>query len=344
VDDIQHGCPSGFHFFCSLGLALALLSQAHILWLPGLLPFLAYRLYQRREFKGAAMAFGIFSLVLVFFSLYRQGLSRYHISPRFNPLDVLLHQIARMPQFIYTTAHGRHELWFRGEPNIFGHIFALLFVIAVLFLMITGLVFLFTGPRRKLLFIAASASLGFTAILSIFTFHIQGKYLLPLVPYGFFALYIFLSQLATLRSVYVGLAMYLVVAVLASVTLKPFFGFETRKADLTATISYLEANRVPFVYCTHGMLAWQLIFYSDERVIARHYKYEGRYKPYGQRIDSAFRNGGKVAVVGYTDTSYNEMLYPDGHKEGGLFTFIAPPGERLEKQFEFIPGQLYPIY
>jgi hypothetical protein len=53
----------------------------------------------------------------------------------------------------------------------------------------------------------------------------------------------------------------------------------------------------------NGLLEWQLIFYSDEEVVARFQMAQDRYSPYVREVDRALRNGEPVAIVGYTNTS-----------------------------------------
>ena len=55
------------------------------------------------------------------------------------------------------------------------------------------------------------------------------------------------------------------------------------------------------MFSMNGLLDWQLMFYSDEEVLARWADAVDRYPAYVDAVDRALANGEPVAVVGYTD-------------------------------------------
>jgi hypothetical protein len=191
---------------------------------------------------------------------------------------------------------------------------------------------------------AIAAMVVFSYVYCIFTFHIQGRYLLPLIAYLLFALFIFLANIELKKGGRVALLALLCIGMVSTITFKAFFTPKTSPVVLHKVLAQLKKQGVRHVYCTHGMLTWQINFYSGESIIARPFKFPGRYDAYALEIDSALMNGAHTAAVGYTDTSYNEFEYPDGYVIGNMFIYMDPTKERLSKRFEFRKGEIFPQY
>ena len=61
----------------------------------------------------------------------------------------------------------------------------------------------------------------------------------------------------------------------------PIFLYGVReRARLQRVIDYLEAHGVRHVFSAHGLLQWQLMFYSREGIVARYLGDRDRYPPY----------------------------------------------------------------
>jgi hypothetical protein len=74
---------------------------------------------------------------------------------------------------------------------------------------------------------------------------------------------------------------------------------------LHETIARLDAAGVRHVFVTNGLLQWQLLFYSGERVTARFTADRDRYPAYVAEVDRALEAGEPVAVVGYARARRN---------------------------------------
>ena len=77
----------------------------------------------------------------------------------------------------------------------------------------------------------------------------------------------------------------------------------TEARRLRQVFSYLKVRDIRYVYSMNGLLEWQLMFYSDEDILARWTAWNDRYPAYVSAVDRALANGEAVAVVGYTDGS-----------------------------------------
>ena len=108
-------------------------------------------------------------------------------------------------------------------------------------------------------------------------------------------------------------ALTLAVLLLGAVSMFEFKGFSylwknppsglTEARRMRRIVSYLRVSGVSHVFSMNGLLEWQLMFYSDEEVLARYAAWNDRYPAYVSAVDRALANGQAVAVVGYTDGS-----------------------------------------
>lgn len=126
---------------------------------------------------------------------------------------------------------------------------------------------------------------------------------------------------------------------------------ETRRLQLV--INALTSRGVHHVGSMNGLLDTQLIFYSNERVIARWASVNDRQPAYVSEVNRAIAQGEPVAVVGYTHTSGApgcwdvpictgnlEHLVPDPERiytiDGKYFVYVGADAELLRKlRFEF---------
>ena len=73
----------------------------------------------------------------------------------------------------------------------------------------------------------------------------------------------------------------------------------TNKNKLLTLIDELESRNIHYAYVNNGLLQWQIMFYSNEQVIARYKSKTDRYPEYIDIVDSALNNPEiKVAMVG----------------------------------------------
>jgi hypothetical protein len=330
--------------YITIGILLALIYQSHVLWLPALMPFLAYHFYKNGNLKKVMPVLIPLIIVTIAFHFYRRELSVFNISGRYNPKNDLVPFTLRIPSFLYRTMHGHHELWMAGGPGWLCGTFAGIMTLITLVLPVIGIVYFFKDRKSNWLFIASVVAILFNLGYTIFTYRIQGKYMLPMQVYTLLSLFIFLSAIPFKKWIYVVAINLVVWGVLCMGTFKPFSYPKTSPGDLTDVLENLQKNDVQYVYGTQGMLVWQLIFYSNEKILARPYKYPGRYPEYGRKIDSAYIHGLNTAVVGYTDTTHNEYEFPGGQIFGNMFIYLNPSKEQLIKRFEFKEGEIYPVY
>jgi hypothetical protein len=75
----------------------------------------------------------------------------------------------------------------------------------------------------------------------------------------------------------------------------------------------------------NGLLDTQLIFYSDEQIVARWASADDRHPAYVAEVDRALADGKPVAVVGYTNASGAPGCWDVPICTGGIETLVPDP-------------------
>ena len=82
------------------------------------------------------------------------------------------------------------------------------------------------------------------------------------------------------------------------------------------------------------MLPYQIIFYSEGKILSRMPFQPARYQPYSDAVDSAFDSGGKVAMLQYSGQTMG-MQYLFDKKTVDISICINPPISEMWKGIEF---------
>jgi hypothetical protein len=125
------------------------------------------------------------------------------------------------------------------------------------------------------------------------------------------------------------------VLLLGSVSMREFSEFNylwknppnrwTEARRLQQVIGYLKVKNVSHVFSMNGLLDSQLMFYSNEQVLARWTYPISRYPAYSTTVNRALTKGEPVAVVGYTHTSGAPGCWDIPICTGGLEGMVANP-------------------
>src|SRR5262249_33976131 len=94
---------------------------------------------------------------------------------------------------------------------------------------------------------------------------------------------------------------------------------------LRQMIAFLKTKDVSHVYSMNGLLEWELMFYSDEQILARFQSASDRYPAYIVAVDRALADGKPIAIVGYMDESGAPGCWDVPICSGGLDTLVPNP-------------------
>jgi hypothetical protein len=99
-------------------------------------------------------------------------------------------------------------------------------------------------------------------------------------------------------------AIFTVFIITGSITLWQYRDFRinmTPKKDLLMSINYLKRHNIQYVFCTGPLLQWQLMFYSNESIIARYVYASDRYPAYVKKVNKALATErDKTAIYGFS--------------------------------------------
>lgn len=298
------------------GLLTSLIYFAQRLWLPGVLPFVAAALVTRRRWVMPLLAYLVMTAAPIL--LLELTVSRANDvwgTPSLGN-SYFLGALPYVGQQIYLNFTGAYYLSQPLDPpgpvtRIMADLWCGLLVFAV-----SMQVYRLATKRylrwSHLFFASVVLTLGGEWLL---LFGRSAHYLLPLSAPLILLVGIELADLMDRRvlpkSVVLGFAVASVM--LGSVSMYEFRAFNflwpnppasmSEAKRLQRVFAYLKTQDVHHVFSMNGLLDTQLIFYSDEQVIARWTDPVERYQAYVREVDRALAQGERVAVVGYTDTS-----------------------------------------
>jgi hypothetical protein len=319
--------------FLWVGILCYFVYESQPIWLPGLIPFVAFFL-SRQKSKKAVLFFGApVGVLSVVFHFYKQRLHQFGVIPIHKPGSDLVNVIARIPSFLYYSLHGNYYFGDVQQPNFFCALFAILFTIIVFSLFFLAVRNLITKGNGNLLFNLSVLSVFVTLAYTIYAVTYQPRYLLPVTGYTLVALLLLFNTTAVRSNVVYGFgSLFIVSGIVALITFGDFAFSPVRERSLHYVLNYLEDNGVHYAYCTNNMFTWQTIFYSNEQVICRESQLPGRYPQYLHAVDSAFYTGNKAAYI-VPPQGYSEIQFSNVTNIEGYSILINPPKEVIARYF-----------
>lgn len=285
-----------------VGFILVTLYETQPLWVPGVGLFLLYRHFQLRSVKLAAFQLVGAGAGLGMFQVLRQldtRLAGFH-SPRiFDMPDNLAERIIEIPNYIYTNFTGSYYL---------GGTIAIDSITSVVAWLMTGVFFVlialsvYTLAKRNwnnsLLMVSGMAAVG-SVVVILFLISYSARYLIPLTGFVVFMLYFGLRTLSKHKIVNGGLIALIIVSCFSLTSFKDYKFENGNKRQIKRLIRTLKSKNANYVFCQGGLLQWQIMFYSNEEVLARYHYNTDRYLPYVEQVNEALAKGPEnVALVG----------------------------------------------
>jgi hypothetical protein len=69
------------------------------------------------------------------------------------------------------------------------------------------------------------------------------------------------------------------------------------RSNFSAVMEKLESHEIQYVYCTDPMLQWNIVFASEERILARWISPQDRIPAYSKAVDEARLSGKPIAFI-----------------------------------------------
>lgn len=313
-----------------IGLCLLFLYHAQPLWLPGTLALAVYA-YLKNSNKRKIL-FSITGIVVGACSFF---FMKINLSDFWQPTVFSLNvpTLDKAISYIYTHLSGHYYLNMKADiPNMTKVSSYSSFIILGISLLASAVfLFIVKGDKRRLILFTLLATMP--TIVSIAVIDINSpRYLLPLTGFALFNLY---ALLRIFKMQVVINAFFLLISGIGIISLVEFKDLKIvgqSKAELCDVITELEKRNVGHVFCTGGLIQWQLALYSKERVIARYYYKIDRYMPYINTIDSVYNNHPeRTAIVG---SWWQGASVPEKDKvmvNKSFFIVMNPSRELLDK-------------
>ncbi len=283
-----------------VGAILGLVWLAQPLWLSGLLPFVVYYFVKDKSFNG------------LFASIVSAGFISYAIKSTLTVSDwytpsksfggIKLENIGDLTNWLYHTFSGWYYLDVLYDVPPATKVLAGVSVILFIALAIYGVL---QYKKDKLQFMAGMSlifSLGIAGIM----LKENPRYLLPAAFFLFVAMAVILSQFLEKKSTVVNGILF------GLITLGLIGSFEFRdycfqkfnekvnqRSEIKKLARFLEVNNEKYAISSGYLLHWQLMFYSEEKVIVRYMSKVDRYPEYPQKIDAFLDEGGTIPMVGF---------------------------------------------
>ena len=319
------------------GALAAVVYFAQPLWLIGVLPIVAAVLVSRRRLSFAAAFVGAAAVSAAVAKVtIAPGPDAWRGPAIGNPSPWGMLQ--RVAEQIYVNQTGAYYLaWAVEPPGPATRTLAIVWCSLLLAVLLTQAGRIVTRRYSRwshLLLVSTAATLIVTWLL---LFARDARYLLPLsgllVPLAGLEAGDFLDrQLISKRAVAGLTAGALVVGSISMVEFRRFSFLWTNPPNswtearrLQQVVNALGSRGVRHVYTMNGLLDTQLIFYSDEQVIARWASAEDRHPAYVREVDRALDSGKPVAVVGYMNTSGAPGCWDVPICTGGIDALVPNP-------------------
>jgi len=288
-----------FASYLALGFLLVVIYESQPLWLPGLLPVLCYGLYRRGFSARFVFSFlgGILLAVLIFYFV-KNDLSNFWSPEGISLRNNFLVKLKDIPGQVFVQMTGSYDYFERVDLGIVTNILAILYTVLI-FLGLSFGIYLLVKKRNTLLLYASCSSVLFTLAYLVLFQRFAARYLLPLSGFSFL---MFSEIINKVKNKVVLSAFYLPLIVLGIISLNAFEHYRPKwqsGKQIKQLTEYFDKNNIHFVFSRWGFLQWQIMFYSNEKVIARSVPNFDRYPAYISKVNHAFSSGRRIAVLDF---------------------------------------------
>jgi len=331
------------HIHLLLGFLVVVLYQSQALWLPGLIPFVLYAFLRNKSLKASLFFWaGILPTAILFWYL-KKDLHNFYTPYWVLPtLANAKNYIARLPLFVYDNMHGNYFLNTIQKPDFFAAFCSYIYTVLVFGLLVAAPVILIFRMKGTCLVVVSIFSVALTLSYTLLSPLIEPRYLLPLLGYTLLSWYLLLQVLPKEKVLAGGILAFSAINAVATAAFYNFSFDNVREKELKAAINSMEDNSINYLFARNDMFAWQIIFYSGEKILCRGPEMPGRNPAYSLRINEALDSHRKTALIGDND-------HPDDYKPlyknviiiGHYYLCLYPPKEILVQTFSFTTKAKY---
>ncbi len=319
------------------GLMLSLVYESQPLWLAGLLPLVAFKIVRDRKFIKALLIPVTMALCWLLLFWYKQNIVIYYkVDPVSLDWALFKANVKRFPYFLYNSLHGTYYLDHQFTPATLCGMLALIFSGFIFLLFVSGIAHLFVSARSKIFFLCSVVFIPLTFLYSLFFDSAQFRYLLPVSGFGLLSFYIFLKHYRPGKLFYAHFIILIIAGVFSLFSFRGSQYTRTNPEELMKAVKFFREHDIHYVYTADWILQWDIIFNTNEEVIARNFHMPSRYPKYDTLVDMAYYRGEKTAIFGTSDNRW-DMSFTHYEMEGMYYISTDPPKEQIQRVFPMVP-------
>lgn len=318
-----------------VGALTYLIYESQLFWLVGLLPLLLYQLLKEKQLLPTLSTILSMAGMFGLFLWVRSSIDSVYAPPKATlTLQMIWDKTIAFPEYIYKTVQGNYYFSYYQPTNGLHTTFAKVFTAIILLLFLLAILHLFIKRSGFGLFIGSTVFIPLTLAYTYPSYFQDGRYLLPITGFTLLSIYIYASQLRPMILLYMGGICLTIIGLLAVLVYPVRFEHRSDRKDMNGLISRLEKENIHHVYSTETMLAWEIMFYSNEEILSRTFYFPGRYPQYDTTVDKALYTGKRTAVFGWKE-EYAEVALKQVDHEDHYFLSLDPTKKALEPSFNF---------
>lgn len=290
-----------------IGLATTLIYQSQALWLAGLLPILGYHIFQNKK-NSISLSVGLLVGISIFY-LLKTNLPTYWSPQILSWPDMNLDTLFSIPKRVYQSLTGSYSYGDFKAPIFITKFHSFSMVVLIIASLSAGVICFFKKKKINPLFYVLCCSVVCSIGYLIFINDSSPRYLLPLSGFAFLMFFLLMDNVKNTKVINLSLCLFILIG---AYSMYDFKNYRHRsKPALISLIQELESRDIGYVYCENGLLQWNLMFYSNERIKARYKSNVDRYPKYIKQVDQALNEPEtKIALVGI----YKEELSSENAK------------------------------
>ncbi|MES2478775.1 MAG: hypothetical protein V4561_06800 [Bacteroidota bacterium] len=318
-----------------LGVIIELVYESQVLWLIGIIPLLIYSLTKQSNYKKISLLILTFFTTFFLLKYYKTSIL-YPYTPPISLPDIknTSWYLLRFPEYLYNSLGGQYYFFFYQPINLVNAIISIITVIVLFILTATGIVFIIKRKWDKNSFIFSTLFFWGFLLFNFFTYKQDGRYLLPISQFTLLSLYILINSDSVNKKISTILVSIILIG---SIGMCTFWNFEfepNKKKEVQDIVTFLSKNNIRNAFTMDCPYPWFLMFYSNEKIIARMPYYAGRSLAICDAVNNNWRKGEKTALLNYA------YMLPERDKGtvtifNNFYVKINPSKEEIESQFQF---------
>lgn len=285
----------------TIGVLAVVIFESQPLWIAGVIPFVIYYLIVHFSAKKLLMFVISVLIFLMFFQLFKNNLPNYWEKPPFSLQSFSFENFLEIPRHIFIHFSGN---FYYNRVLEFNYLLLLISGVLCLMFFVAVVLGIFKN-RSKMSFDPIYLTVLFSIILTLsYTPLMKGenyRYLLPLGGIAFLSIFLVLKNSINYRIINFFLILFIVLESVHLFNLKNY-SIENRK-EISSIIDEIDSKKVHFAFCDGGLLQWQIVFYSTERIKTRFLYLTDRYPDYIEQVNNAYIENSKNVVLITSESS-----------------------------------------